>query len=104
MLEFSDSLKPSALPSHASSLLGPTETQNSPSLRFDERASAEAKLALIMPSEEEKGGEAPNGCPKGRVVTQALQRSCSFEKVGVAHNRWPKAGVVTHISRRSRTI
>ena len=37
------------------------EEINSPSFRFDEGASAEAKLALIMPSEEEKGGKAPTG-------------------------------------------
>ena len=42
---------------------------NSPSIRFDEGASAEAKLALIMPSEEEKVGEAHNGWPKAGVVT-----------------------------------
>ena len=48
-----------------------------------------------MPSEEEKGGVAPNGGPEAGVVTQALQRSCSFEKEGVAPNGWPKAGVVT---------
>ena len=45
------------------------ETLNSPSIRVDEGASAEAKLAWILPSEEEKGGVASNGCPKGGVVT-----------------------------------
>ena len=34
---------------------------NSPSSRFDEGASAEAKLALIMPSEEEKEAQPPTG-------------------------------------------
>jgi len=42
---------------------------NSPSIRFDEGARAETKRALAMPSEEEKGGVASNGCPKGGVVT-----------------------------------
>ena len=40
------------------------EKINSYSIRFDEGASAEAKLALIMPGEEEKGGKAPNGRPE----------------------------------------
>jgi hypothetical protein len=38
---------------------------NSPSVRFDEGASAETKSTLSLPSEEEKGGKAPNECPKG---------------------------------------
>lgn len=38
---------------------------NSPSLRFDEGASVEAKLALVMSSEEEKWAK-PQRVPKGR--------------------------------------
>ena len=44
---------------------------NSPSLRIDEGASAETKLALAMPSEEEKGVEASNRCPKGKIARAA---------------------------------
>ena len=44
---------------------------NSPSLRIDEGASAETKLALAMPSEEEKGGEAPNGWPEDKIARAA---------------------------------
>jgi hypothetical protein len=45
------------------------EKINSYSIRFDEGASAETKLALVLPSEEEKGGKAPNGWPESGVVT-----------------------------------